>query len=125
MLRTLRHHLTERDAGLRYDGKILVEDVRLDASGPEHMLEILFRDDACLKYLFGWRYPATEADSDALEEGIEHLDLWEKGLREPEEAEIWASTFVLTNFEEQIEAAGHGLPPECDSEVISTFCAVG
>jgi hypothetical protein len=81
VVRTLRHYLIERDPGLQYDGKIQVEDVRLDTSRPEHMLEILFRDDARPQCLFGWRFPATEADSDALEEDIEHPDPWEKGLR--------------------------------------------
>jgi hypothetical protein len=118
VVRTLRHYLIERDSGLRYDGKIQVEDVRLDTSGPEHMLELLFRDDARPECLFGWRFPATEADSDALE-GIEHADAWEEGLRGHEQAEIWAGTFVLTNFEEQIEAVGHGLPPECDPDGVT------
>lgn len=119
VVRTLRHYLIERDPVLHYGGKVRVQDVRLDTSGPEHMLEILFRDDARPRCLFGWRFPATEADSDALEEGIEHPDPWEKGLRGPEQAEIWAGTFVFTNFEEQIEAAGHGLPPECDPDGVT------
>jgi hypothetical protein len=76
----LRHYLIERDSERRYEGKIRVEDIRLDTSVPEHMVEILFRDDARPECLFGWRYPATEADSDALE-GIEHADAWEEGLR--------------------------------------------
>jgi hypothetical protein len=82
------------------------------------MLEILFRDDARPECLFGWRYPATEADSDALE-GVDHPDTWEKSLRGAEQAEIWAVTFILTHFEEQIEAAGYGLPPECDPDGVT------
>jgi hypothetical protein len=116
--RTLHHYLIERDPGLRYEGKIRVEDIRLDTSAPEHMLEILFRDDARPRCLFGWRFPATEADSEA-PEGVEHPDPWEKGLRGPEQAEVWAGTIILTNFEEHIEAAGLGLPSECESEGIT------
>ena len=118
VVQTLHHYLIERDPGLVYDGKIRVEDIRLDISGPEHMLEIFFRDDARPRCLFGWRFPATESDSDALE-GVEHLDPWEKGLRGSEQAEVWAGTIVLTNFEEQIEAAGLGLPTDCDPDGIT------
>ena len=118
VLAALRRYLIEQDPGLRYEGKITVEGVRLDTSGPVHMLEILFRDDARPRCLFGWRFPATEVDTDALE-GVEHPALWEEGVRGPEQAEIWAGTFVMTNFEEQIEAAGHGLPSECDPESIT------
>ena len=118
VLAALRRYLIEQDPGLRYDGKITVEEVRLDTDLPVHMLEILLRDAARPRCLFGWRFPATEADVDALE-GVEHPALWEEGVRGPEQAEIWAGTFVRTNFEEEIEAAGHGLPSECDPESIT------
>ncbi len=118
VVQRLHHYLIERDRGLFYDGKIRVEDIRLDASGPQHMLEIFFRDDARPRCLFGWRFPATELDTDVLE-GVEHPDPWEKGLRGSEQSEIWAGTFVLTNFEEQIEAAGLGLPTDCDPDGIT------
>jgi hypothetical protein len=118
VLRTLRHHLMKPGWEISYDGKIRVEAIELDTSGQASMLEILFRDDARPECLFGWRYPATEADSDALE-SVEHPEPWEKGLRGTEQAEIWALTFVLTHFEEQIEAAGYGLPAECDSEGVT------
>ena len=118
VLVTLRRYLIEQDPGLRHAGKITVEEVRLDTSGPAHMLEILFRDDARRRCLFGWRFPATEADADALER-VEYPALWEEGVRGSEQAEIWAGTFVRTNLEEEIEAAGHGLPSECDPESIT------
>jgi len=118
VVQRLHHYLIERDRGLLYDGKIRVEDIWLDASRLVHMLEILFRDDARPRCLFGWRFPATELDSDVWE-GVEHPDPWEKGLRGPEQAEIWAGTFAITNFEEQIEAADLGLPTDCDPDGIT------
>ena len=71
VLATLREYLIEQDPGLRYDGKFTVEGIRLVTSGPAHMLEILFRDDARPRCLFGWHLPATEKDADTLE-GVEH-----------------------------------------------------
>ena len=62
---------------------------------------------------FGWRFPATEADSDAIDPYTERPSSWEEGRRGAEQAEIWAGTIVLTNFVEQIEAVDLGLPPEC------------
>jgi hypothetical protein len=110
VLRALHRRLIEQDPGLRYDEKIRVEDVRLDTSRPEHMLEILFRDDARPRCVFGWRFPATNID----QADPESMVPWG-----PEQAEIWANTFVLTNFEEQIQAAGLGLPSECDLDSIT------
>ena len=117
---TLRRYLIEQDPGIRYDGKITVEEIRLDTSGPAHMLEIIFRDDARGRCLFGWRFPATEADANALE-GVEPSARWEEGVRGSEQAEIWAGTFVRTNFEEEIEALGYGLPAECDPDGVTWF----
>ncbi len=113
VLKKLHLRLIEQDPGLRYDGKIRVQDVRLETLEPDHLLEILFRDEARPRCLFGWRFPATEADAAALE-GFEHRARWEEGVRGPEQAEVWANTIVLTNFEEEIEAVGYGLPSECD-----------
>ena len=115
---TLRYYLIERGWEIRYEGKFGVEEVGLDASGAVHMVEMLFRDDARPECLFGWRYAATEADADAMED-IEHPTPWEEGLRGAEQAEIWAGTFVLTHFQEQIEALGYGLPPERDPDGVT------
>jgi hypothetical protein len=52
-------------------------------------------------------------------EDIEHPTLWEEGLRGAEQAEIWAGTFVLTHFQEQIEALDYGLPPERDPDGVT------
>ncbi len=120
VLASLRRYLIEQDPGLRYDGKITVEEVRLDTSGSVHMLEILFRDDARPRCLFGWRFPATEADADALE-GVEHPALWEEGVRGPEQADVWANAIVSTNLEEEVEAEGYGLPAECDPDGVTWF----
>jgi len=120
VLATLHRYLIEQDPGLHYDGKICVEEIRLDSSGPAHMLEILLRDEARPRCLFGWRFPATEADADALW-GVEHPARWEEGVRGPKQAEGWANTLVLTNFEEEIEALGYGLPAECDPHAITWF----
>jgi hypothetical protein len=121
VVQTLRRSLIEQDPGLRYgDRKITIEDVRLDTSGATHMLEILLRDEARPGCLFGWRFPATEADSDELQ-GVGDPDRWKEGLRGPEQAEIWAGTFVVTNFVEEIEALGYGLPAECDPHAITWF----
>ena len=116
VLKALHRSLIERDHGLRFEGKILVEEIRLDAyraPSDASMLEVLFRDETRHGCLFGWRFPATDADADALE-GFEHQARWGEGVRGPEQAENWANTIALTNFEEEIEAVGYGLPSECD-----------
>src|SRR5215210_4442057 len=90
VLKTLHLRLIEQDPGLRYDGKIRVQDVRLATLEPDHMLEILLRDKARPRCLFGWRFPATEADADA-QEGVERPARWEEGVRGPKQAEGWAN----------------------------------
>lgn len=104
---TLRRHLIDRDFGIRYDGKIVVEEVRVDTSRSEHTLEVLFRDDAHPECLFGWRFPATSAD--AL--GAPGTDVrWGR-----EQAVAHAEAMALSHFVEQIEAEGYGLPADCDT----------
>jgi hypothetical protein len=90
VLSWLRHHLTEEHKRLRSEGwMIQVEDVRLDVSERERMLVILFRDDARPQCLFGWRFPSNDT---------EETDPEVRSSRGPEQAEIWANTFDLTNF---------------------------
>jgi hypothetical protein len=65
----LRFYLVERGWDIRHRGnKIVVEDVRLDGPGAVRMVAIFFREETRTECLFGWRYPATEADSDAMDD---------------------------------------------------------
>jgi len=106
MIQTLRFYLTARGWEIYSVGKIQVEEIRLNASEPNHMLEILFRDDARPECLFGWRYPATDSEAPDDPEAITSSG--------PAQAEFAAEAFVITSFVEQIEALGYGLPAECD-----------
>jgi len=107
----LRQHLQERLSWLRSEGwMIWVEDVRLDVSEHERVMTILFRDGARPQCLFGWRFPSNDT---------EETDPEARGSWGPPQAEVWAGTIILTNFEEQIMAEGLGLPPECDPEGIT------
>jgi hypothetical protein len=106
----LRKHLVETLSWLRREGwMIRVEGVRLDVSEDERMVVILFRDEARPQCLFGWRFPSNDEE----ETDPEVRRAWG-----PPQAEAWVS-IVLTNFEEQIMAEGHGLPSECDPESIT------
>jgi hypothetical protein len=113
VVQTLRYYLIERDPGLVCDGKIRVENVRLDTSGPVHMLEIFFRDDARPRCLFGWRFPATESDADALE-GVEP-DPWEKGHREAHDAGVITGAGIEAWLEWEAEAFRYGVDPDVHS----------
>ena len=115
VLKHLRDYLIpKRDPRVEGDGTIRVEDVRLDTSrDDEHMVEVILSDATRPKCRFGWRYPATEADD------REDPTPWEAGPSGPEQAEVWAHAFALTNLQEQLEAAGHGLPDECDPERVT------
>lgn len=117
---TLRHYLVEEGQDVRHEGnRIAVEEVRLERSGVVPMVEIMFREESRPRCLFGWRFPATEADSDSIDPYVERPAPWEEGLRGAEQAEIWAGTIALTNFVEQIEAVDLGLPPQCDPEGVT------
>jgi hypothetical protein len=106
----LRQHVVETLSWLRREGwMIRVEDVRLDVSEHERMVLILFRDETRPQCLFGWRFPSNDRE----ETDPEVRRSWG-----PPQAEAWVS-IVLTNFEEQIMAEGHGLPPECAPESIA------
>ncbi len=100
--------LTECERSVR------IEDVRLDTSGPLHQVHILFRDPSRPECLFGYWAEAVEWEEASSEDPIV-LDPVE-GYWGPED---WASTILVTNFEEQVEAIGLGLPPDCDTEGIT------
>ena len=68
VLRELRHILMEPggqteslERPTATHGGVRVEEVRLDASGPEHEIVLLFRDLARSRCLFGYRIEALEA----------------------------------------------------------------
>jgi hypothetical protein len=111
VLRALRHYLIDQDPGIEVDGKVRVDVVRLNATGPRHMVEILFREDARPGGVFGWRFPATEADDSGAS--------WETAPRGEKQADVWATAFVLPNFIEELEAVGYGLPKEYDPDGIT------
>jgi hypothetical protein len=113
VLQTLRDYVFEKDPRVEGDGSIWIEDIRLDTSGPEHMVEVLLWDKTRPECRFGWRYPATEADESHAE--------WSAAPRGPEQAEIWAHTFVLTGLQEELEAVGYGLPDECKPTAVTWF----
>lgn len=114
VLRKLREDLLEGESLLEREGRIKVEDVRLDTSGPLHRTCVLFRETARPECLFGFRMEAvgdeTESSSDPLV--FDPLE----GYWGPEK---WASTIIVTHFEEQVEAIGLGLPTDCDPDGIT------
>ncbi len=95
-------------------GRIKIEDVRLDTSGPLHQVHVLFREVVRPECLFGYWAEAVEWEEQSSEDPIV-LDPVE-GYWGPED---WAGTILVTNFEEQVEALGLGLPPRCDPEGIT------
>lgn len=112
VLGVLRRQLIERNelSWLRLEGwMIRVEDVSLDVSEHQRMVLILFRDEARPQCLFGWRFPSNDE---------EEPDPQAQRSWGPPQADAWAS-IVLTNLEEEIMAAGYGLPTECVSESIT------
>lgn len=117
VLATLRGELVERDSGLEHAGnRIIVEDVRLENSEWPHRVHILFREESRPRCLFGFTALAVEKGWDA-DPTSDTIDIDPSfGYSEPEE---WASIFVVTRFEEQVEALGYGLPEDCDPEGIT------
>lgn len=110
-LATLRKELLEGSPLIEREGRFSVEDVRLETSGSPHRVHVLFREAARPGCLFGfWASAVEELSADPVV-----LDA-QKGYWGPEE---WASTIVVTHFEEQLEAIDLGLPPDCDPEGIT------
>ncbi|HEV2744362.1 MAG TPA: hypothetical protein VGV91_14500 [Rubrobacter sp.] len=96
--------------GETHDG-VRVERIYLDESGPEHEIEILFRDLGRPDCLFGYGIEAVETPEVLSEARGSHTDL-------PSAAQMWAeNVFVL--FEEEVFASGCGLPRDCSSEAIT------
>lgn len=102
VLKTLRELLLEGEPLIEREGRVTVEDVRLDTSRPLHRIHILFRESSRPGCLFGYRAEAVE-DPIILDP--------QEGYWGPED---WAGVILVTNFEEQVEAINLGLPPDCD-----------
>ena len=113
VLRKLRQELMEGEPFVEEGGRIKIEDVRLDTSGPLHKVHILFREVARPECLFGYWFEAVEWEKESEDPVV--LDPQE-GCWGPES---WAGTMIVTNFEEQIDAAGFGIPSDCDPEIIT------
>ena len=86
-------------------GGVRVERVYLDESGPEHEIAILFRDLGRPECLFGYRIEAVETLDVLNEATSHHTDLYSA-------AQMWAEN-VWVLFEEEVFAAGCGLPRGC------------
>ena len=96
--------------GETHDG-VRVERIYLDESGPEHEIEILFRDLGRPDCLFGYRIEAVETPEVLSEATGPHTDL-------PSAAQMWAeNVFVL--LEEEVFACCCGLPRKCSREAIT------
>jgi hypothetical protein len=114
VLATLRKELLEGSSLVEREGRIKMEDVRLDTSDSPHQVHVLFREVARPACLFGFRTSVVEDEEESLVDPIV-LDP-EEGYWGPEE---WAGTMIVTHFEEQVEALGLGLPPDCDPEGVT------
>jgi hypothetical protein len=114
VLQALRKELLEEKPLIESDAPVKIEDIRLDTSGVEHQVHILFRETSRPECLFGFWSGSVEWGQDEASGPIV-LDS-QKGYWGPEE---WASTLIVTWFEEQILAVGHGLPPDCDPDGIT------
>ncbi len=92
-------------------GGVRVERIYLDESGPEHEIAILFRDLDRPECLFGYRISAVETP-DVLEEATNpYTDLTSA-------AQAWGEN-VWVLFEEEVFAAGCGLPRSCSPEAVT------
>ena len=78
--------------------RVWVEDVRIDAFGEVRTVVILFRDIDRPECLFGYAWGS---------------------LDELEDDPYISCTIVWANWEEEIYAAGYGLPEECSSEDVN------
>lgn len=88
ILSELREQLLTRNPDIEHRGnRIEVEDVRVGTHGSCRSIFILFREETRPECLFGYRFLADE---------------------------FMDSSIIVTNFEEEIEAIGYGLPPDCD-----------
>ncbi len=91
-------------------GGVRVEEVRLDASKPEHEVVVLFRDLARPRCLFGHRIEALETPDVLHERSNPYPDL-------ASAARGWAGVaWVL--FEEGV-FSGYGLPGDCSAKGVT------
>lgn len=111
VLATLREELLEGSSLAEREGRIRMEDVRLETSSSPHRVHVLFREIARPDCLFGFWAPAVEYEEESSADPVV-LDR-EEGYWGPED---WAGTIVVTHFEEQVQAVDLGLPPDCDPD---------
>lgn len=114
VLTTLRKELLEGSPLVEREGRIRIENVRLETSASPHRVDVLFREVARPGCLFGFWAPAVEEEEESSADPIV-LDP-EEGYWGPED---WAGTIVVTHFEEQVEAIDLGLPPDCDPDGVT------
>lgn len=113
ILQTLHQGLVSEKHAIGREGLIKIEDIRIEASKPERMIVVLFRETARPECLFGWRFPVSDESSQENSTGETTQTLG------PEQAIAWARAIVLSNFLEQIEASGLGLPSKCDPDDVT------
>lgn len=87
--------------------------MRLDTSGPLHQVHVLFREVVRPECLFGYWFEAVEWEKESEDPVVLNTQEGDWG------PEYWAGTMVVTNFEEQVDALGFGLPPRCNPEGIT------
>ena len=117
MVDALRKEFIGGETQLEHRGnRVTVEDVKVDGSGPEHFVHILFREESRPECLFGFQEVAVEPEWDLVPSSETIVIDPSQGYWGPE---LFASNLIATYFMEQVEALGHGLPPECDPEGIT------
>ena len=117
VLETLRREYIEADPGLTHKGnRVAVERIEIDGSDPPRRVSVLFREESRPGCLFGFQYVAVEPEWDPDPSSETIVIDPSQGYCGPEE---WAGVLVSTYFMEQVEALGHGLPPECDPEKVT------
>lgn len=103
LVAALRQRYASRPAGEHFAGRAQrcwVEDVSVDGVYPGSQLVVLVRDGDRPGCTFGFRLPVWDQDG---RPAMEHH--WPTP-----EVHAW---ILATNLEEDVEAAGHGLPAEC------------
>jgi hypothetical protein len=115
VLHTLREQLTQRAAPLEHgENRVRIEEIEIDTSNPGNWIHILFTEESCPKCMFGYRAEAVEPNAQICGETV--ILNQNEGYFGPEQ---WAGLIIATNFEEQIEAVGLGLPPDCEPDRIT------
>ena len=114
---TLRREYIEADPDLTHEGNpVTVEGVEIDGSGLPRRVSILFREEFRPGCLFGFQCVAVEPKWDPAPSSETIVIDPSQGYWGPEG---WAGVLVSTYFMEQVEALGHGLPPECHPETVT------